>query len=1195
MKNRPYLFLESFRNIKKRFIAFLSIATIMTIGIGGLMAMFNLEVAMKKKGNDYFKEHNLKDFEMVASAGITKEDVEEILKIPHVADAEPVFRSEGTIAGENGSGAITILSETERIDIPMLREGAMPKGLKECALNERALEEYGLKIGDTVFLYAQEPDGILKEKQFVITGKIDQPNYIGKNEYLAILSNEAFDSDSTRGRYIALFIITDVDPKFSIFSKSYKKYVNSVREELVLYAEKASDVRSKELKEELDREYDEKKEEADTKFAEAEETLIDGEKQLKEKIEEAEKEIAENEQKIIDGRAELDKEIAKAEKQIADAEKELKEKLAAARKEIDDGRATAEKEFENAYNELCIAEGKYAAALATYNDGKKKYEDGKKQIEDANRQLLEKMDASSETINEYAAILTEALAGADDVLEEIENNHPELADNEKWNSFRSNIQMSELMVSVVMATDSQQRVDFLKGLIQSIDLAYKELPFPDEIKAGMEGLFDRIAQNHPKIAELKDSADKIKELIEAELSLPDAEKQIEEAKSQIADGRSKIDAGWSAYNAKKAEVDAQLEQAEKDYAAGKAEGEKKIADAKKELEQKKAESLAQLDDAEKQIGEAKEELAKTKAEKEKELQDGWDEFHKQKENAEEQLEDAKEIIEESADDNYLINGRNLTSSYTEYESSVNTIGKFELTFLPLFALVAGMVFFSTIAIIIDEQKKQVGAVKALGFYNKEILVKYIMFAGLGGLLGIILGMLLGLFLTNLVLHPVCDTYSFGDVQIMIGWTQFAVLSSVSLAVGIFVAYIACRKLLKCSAVGLINGSEPAGRMMKGRGRAGKGKAGKNGLYTKLIINNIRMDWERVMVSVLVMAGSCILIGFGYTTRFCFNFAKSRQLEEINNYTLQVVFNDDEADKMEEVKKIVSDASGSSIECVYEVGLIDMGEKNEGLLLIGGDPEKIKERFLIRNGFRKEIPIPEDGILLPEKCYGRLHAPDEISLYDSKLHPYTAKVSGHYENYIGFVAFASVKTYETVYGKEYEPNCLFIGCDTLSEEELEQKILSVSGDAKIYRPDYLLTKGDNVSKLFNLCTFIFVALAVILTFMILINLTNILVNRRMKEMLVMRINGFTQSQTIGYVARESIFTFIISMIVGTIAGIFFGVGLVPVMEADQMMFVRTPFPLAWIYALVYNVVFIVLIDFMAFRKIVKTPVTEITKY
>ncbi|MBR3039044.1 MAG: FtsX-like permease family protein [Lachnospiraceae bacterium] len=1191
MKNRKMLFRDAFRNIQKRFIAFLSIVTIMTIGISGLMALFNLSVSMKKKGNDYYKEHNFKDFEMVSSMGITADDIEGVSKISGVADVEGVFRSEGTVVAENGNGSITILSETKRIDLPFLTEGKMPEAANECALNPVAMKKYGISVGDTITLHAKEPAGLLKESTFIVTGVVNQPSYIGNNEFLALLSEEAFDKDATSGRFVAAYIKTDVNPEYDFFGNKYKEYVGAVKEDLVEYTESLIAIRTMEVYDEANQKYSEAEEEVNENLAEAEEKLKDGENQLKEKVEEAEKEIADGEKSLKEGRETLDEEIAKAEKQIADAEKELQEKLAAARKEIDDGKAKAESEFASAYEQLCASENQYGVGVSQYNDGKKQYDDAVEKINDGNNQLIEKMEDKKETIDEYATILSLLLEGADAVMDKIEGKHSEVTENENWNDFRYAIFIAKFTATNLPDLPADKRVELLKGLIKGLDYTYQNLPFSDEVKEGMKEVFDAIASQHPKMENLSESAKKIKELIDAENALPDAEKQLAEAKSKLDSARSQLDSGWSAYNSKKEEVYAQIAQAEKEYEDGKAEGERKIAEAKAELAKKKAESLQQLDDSEKQIEEAKETLKTTKEEKEKEISDGWETYHEKKEEAEEELEKARKEIEELGTDNYLINDRFLTGSFSEYESSITTGGMFEICFLPLFALVAGTVFFSTIAIIIDEQKKQVGAVKALGFFNKEILVKYMLFAGVGSLLGIAFGIVIGYFLTKTIINPVCDSYDFGKVDLLIAWKNLLVISTVSFVVGMMVAFLACRNLLKCSAVGLINGSEPVKRVMKGNKR----KTKEGGLYSRLIINNIRMDWERVLVSVVVIAGSCILIGFGFTVRNAFNKARDIQLNKINNYTVQAVFGDNDDEKIDEVAKMVSDVGGSSIKTRYTAGLVDVDGSNEAMFLISGDPEELKDYITVKKNYGGELPIPKEGALLPAKLYERLKSPDQIRVYNRKLNGYKMDIAGDYEYHIGYVGLTSVETYEKTYLKEYKPNCLFIKCDSISLEELEGKILDISDDIKLYRPDYLLTKGENVKKLFDIATIIFVSLAIILSFMILINLTNILVNRRMKEMLVMRINGFSLRETIGYVARESIFTFCIGIAVGIIGGVLFSIFMIPITETVQLFFVRSPYPPAWVMALLLNILFTVCIDAIAFRKVAKIPVTDISKY
>ena len=94
---------------------------------------------------------------------------------------------------------------------------------------------------------------------------------------------------------------------------------------------------------------------------------------------------------------------------------------------------------------------------------------------------------------------------------------------------------------------------------------------------------------------------------------------------------------------------------------------------------------------------------------------------------------------------------------------------------------------------------------------------------------------------------------------------------------------------------------------------------------------------------------------------------------------------------------------------------------------------------------------------------------------------------------------------------------------------------------------------------------------------------------------MRINGFTKGETIGYVARESVITFLLGISFGIIVGIVVDVFFVPVMESAQIMFARNPYPFAWVMAFAFNATFTVVIDLITFRKIFKVPITDINKY
>ena len=192
-----------------------------------------------------------------------------------------------------------------------------------------------------------------------------------------------------------------------------------------------------------------------------------------------------------------------------------------------------------------------------------------------------------------------------------------------------------------------------------------------------------------------------------------------------------------------------------------------------------------------------------------------------------------------------------------------------------------LVVFSTNAIIIDEQKSQIGALKALGMRNREIRNKYLMFGITATVIGAILGTVFGYLLESYVLGSVSEKYVFGKVQPRIAPHIALIVGLATVLVAAGVIWISCRNLLKCTAVGLMSGSEPVKHVRKKRSDAGKGS-----LYSHLIISNVITDIERVVVSIVVIIGSCMLIGIGITMRNAFNNAFSIQQNEILKYDLR---------------------------------------------------------------------------------------------------------------------------------------------------------------------------------------------------------------------------------------------------------------------------------------------------------------------
>ena len=1218
MKPRKTLILEAFRNIGARKVAFLSIVMIMLIGVGGLSMIFNLAYSLKGYGNRFFNEHNFEDFKIVGALGVIDKDIEEIAKVDGVRDVEGIYSTTGVIFAGEDKLATDLLSLTEKVSVPTVVEGKLPAGTKECAITESLKKRLHLKVGDEVKVVSTGIYGLLKEEKFTVTGIVDHPNYIRIANVAVLLPKESIDTEAVNDRYTSAIIKADIDVENN-FGRKYDKQYDAVFANLSAFAESIEDDRTNELKDEALEKYSENEKEANEGLAEAKDKLTDGQKQLDEALSDAEKQLSDGEKKIEDGKATLESELAKAKKKLEDGEKELNQKLADARKEIDEGRQKADTEFANAYELLCQGEAAYRSGVEQYEDGKKQYDEGlekireaeeklddaREKIDEGNQKIIDKLKENEKDMGTYSDVLAFLFKESYLSCEELEKQHPEMTDDDNWKDFKNYLQTGDDIADNFRNGTDDERLELLKSTVVQIKDYYDVIPLPEEVRATMEDTFKKAESEFPEIGKLKEAVDGIYKLADAEkqyneaketleekikeADLPAKEELLKEAKEKLDAGRDKLDRGWADYEYQKKEAYRKLDEAEEEYLKGKADGEKQIADGWKEYYRLKAEKEAELADGEEKLKESREEYEKNKTEKQNEIDDGWDKYYEEEEKVRTGLDEAKDKIDNMDRANYLISSRSLNVSFAEYNMMVNTIITFGWMFIPITSLVVGMVCFSTVAIIIDDQKKQVGAVKALGFYNREIRIKYLIFAGTGTLIGILAAVPVGLFLCRFLISKIVSSYVFNNVKAHISVGPLIVIIVVSVVTTIVVSGMACKKLLDCTAIGLINGSEPVSRTMKG---VKKGRS-KGNLYTKLIWNNFRMDKVRVIVSVVVIMGSCIMIGFGFTLKDSFSSALDYQKEEINLYNFMVVFNDKNIDRMDDIKKVVEKNGGRFAMANYTEGLLRLEDNDtEALFLISTDDEDFCDFINIMDEKKHKISIPEEGILLSQKVYERNEKADKIIVFDRKLNTYTAPVAGPLLNYMGGIAIGNSKTYEEIFDKSYEENCLFVLCDKEVSAKLQDAVLDAEDSVVINRSNYLITKGDNVKTLFDWVTLICIMVAVLLTFAILINITNILVNRRMRDMLVMRINGYTLKQVIGYVAGESAVTTAFGIILGIIAGVIFAMIAVRLMEDTQIMYYREPFATAWIYAALFNVGFAVIIDIITFRKIGKEPLTNI---
>ncbi len=1198
MKNkRPMLLLEAIRNIWNKKIPFLSIVTIMAIGMAGLTLIFDLSATLGKNADHFLKGHNAKDFEILGSMGITEEDIEEIKALDGVKDVEGLYRVSGEARFNDECETVTVLSPTQRIGKASVAEGRLPENDGECALNEVTMKKLGVSVGDTVFVELKSRPELVEKEEFLVTGSILHPDYLSKDSYIVMLSEASFRPEEVSNVYFVAYVEADVPDGFQVFSKSYSKRLNEVRATLEEYVNNHSDVRTKEVKEQAEEKYEEAETEVKEGLEDAKAQLEDGKEQLYEGLEEAKKKLDEAEQKIADGETQLKEELDKARKELEKAEKELNQKLADAKKQIEDGEAYANSEISSGRSRLDNAESQYRSGKAEYEKGKSELEDAKKQLEDGKQQIRDEIGDKYPKISGYAELVEDLINETGEAMDDLENIYPELKDDDAWKDLRGILADKDNIKETLQNGTEEEQIECLKDLIDRIDSLYNNLPSGAEMRDRIKEEFTKAFEDAKKklkdpqtYYDLIDFVKALRELNEARKKIEEGEAELAEAEKKLSDARREIDSGWATFNSKKAEAESQIAEAKAQYEREEANARKQLDDAWKKYYRLKAEKEGELKSAKEEVANGREEYENTKTEKEKELEDGWEQYYEKKDEAEERLKDAKEEIESLERCNYVVNPRTLTLSVTELSSMLNALSSFGFCFVPLFGLVASLVCFSTIILIIEEQKAQIGAAKSLGFRKKESMFKYTLFATVGTLFGNVLGIPAGIFLTKIIVTKLNGFYFIGKMSVYPAVLPTVLLFAGFIGLSGLISILACNGLLNCSAIGLINGSEPKKKTMKGFSNKKHGS-----LYSRLIRNNMLMDSKRVLVMIVVLVGSTVLIGFGFTINYAFHEACNLHVNDVMRFDMMAVFDDSDMDDYEAVKKFVETNNGSFAEIRYEESLIRLEEGNWVYMMIAGDPDEIKNFIKITDKKGRSLEVPDEGVMIPYRLTEIIGEKVDYEIYDTKLDLRNAHTSANYLAYQWLTALSTKETYEKIYETEYKPNSLIIRMENMDAETLRENVLGINGKIRIISPADQQKRLGSLGMILDSITIVCIALSMMMSFMILVNFTSILVNHRMKEMLVMRINGFSLKEAIGYVARESVATTIIGLIIGVLFGIAFSYLSVRIMEGPQSMFYRLPYLNAWLISTGFNVFFTVVIDLLSFGKIGKVGLTDIGKY
>ena len=411
-----------------------------------------------------------------------------------------------------------------------------------------------------------------------------------------------------------------------------------------------------------------------------------------------------------------------------------------------------------------------------------------------------------------------------------------------------------------------------------------------------------------------------------------------------------------------------------------------------------------------------------------------------------------------------------------------------------------------------------------------------------------------------------------------------------LAAVVLVVWAACRRLLKCSAVGLINGSEPK---RKGLTR-GIGKKRKHSLYSELILNNIRTEKPRVVTTVIVIAMSVLLIGASITMRQDLLETFRIQTEEVALYNVTVSVPVSAAPESQaEIEEILT-VSGAEWAPAYQGAVIAETDRGAfGCAMLCMFRDEIQSYY--------NVSVPEsDGVTVSynlSAAYGLVEGAP-LSLYSRYLNLAQTTMAGVFEYHIGNLLVIPAETYSELFGSECGSNCYLVRCPEGSVDALLNALREYNREhtdrVSAETVADSMEQFKSIRMLYDLIAGVTILMVSAMNLMIVINLTHILVARRMRDFLLMRVNGFSMHQVRAYLFREMLFTTVPGIVLGVAAGIPFSLIMLRRISTMKITLAVQTVWYAWVIAALLCAVLAFVVYRIAFRKVRQASLTGIPR-
>ena len=815
------------------------------------------------------------------------------------------------------------------------------------------------------------------------------------------------------------------------------------------------------------------------------------------------------------------------------------------------------------------------------SEAQKKLDDARSELADAQKEL----DDAKKKLDDARAELD---SGWEDYESGLATLEQEIKDGQaKLNAARSQLEESQTRYE-------QGKVDYQEGLAQYQDgqTAYEENltqldAQQEEVAKGYEEYYDAlkpfegtpmydqmVEQLAPQKAKLDEAAAQIQagyqQLAQVKTQLEESKAELDAAQAQLQDAAQQLDTGWAEYQSGQQTLDQE-----------EARGRGQLAEAK-----------AELDDGEAEYQKGLEEYQQAKADAQPEL-----------EQAQADIDQGQKELDEMATCEWYVLGRDTNSGFVSYSQDAERVDNLSSIFPVIFFVVAALACLTTMTRMVEEQRTQIGSLKALGFSRLAISQKYIGYAFVASLVGGLIGLGIGATLIPAVIANAFQImYAIPglDYKMQLPLFVLAVLAAVACTTG--AALWACLSTLIDTPANLMRPRAP--------------KAGKRVFleYIKPIWRRLSFTWKvtmrnlfryqkRFWMTVIGIGGCTALIVTGFGLHESIFDVLDKQFDEISLYDATVGLDEDLTEEQKQGIENYLDGEEAVEDYMFTYQqMIDAsttGTSYDVYLFAVDDVEEFGRFVDLRHRWdHSPVELDGSGVVIDEKLSELLDVSvgDTITLEgDQRVEAVVADIT---ENYVYHYVYLTRDLYTQLYGEDYQNNVVLLayqdGMGVDVSNQTSETLMKMDGVASY---SYIATIRDSFEDsmdAINYAVVIIIVAAAALAFVVLYNLTNINITERRSELATLKVLGFYDGETTAYVLRENVFLTIFGVILGLVLGRFLHSWMVLTVEVDLVMFGRTAPPYAYVLAAALTALFSLIVNVAAHFRLKKIDMVESLK-